>query len=145
MNNKGSTFAIWIELVLFIIVMIGALTFIGLDLNDRYSQNHDLTLGLNVSNQLSSLNDFKKDAVNDSLQGQSSLSDYGIMKLLTTPKILMQTLSILWSFVDGSFITTVVNAMQLGAIGSTIAVVFRILYVITLVFIVLKLVLRINI
>ena len=145
MNKKGSNFAIWIELVLFFMLIIIVLASIGSDMNSRYGKSNDLTLGLNMSVQYEALKQLKTDSVNDSLQGQTSLTDFGILKLLTAPKILVQTMSVLWSFIDGSFITQIVNAMNLGDIGMYIGIIFRILYVLALVFILLKLVLRINV
>jgi len=141
-NNKGATLMIWIELMLFLILFLTVMGLIGADLNSDYGTSNDLTLGLNLSKQQSDLYSYKNDIINDTTQGQSSMTDFGILKLLTVPKILLNVATIAWSFVNGSFIFHLVNAMNLGIYGYYLAITFQVLYVIGIGFIIIKLVLR---
>lgn len=145
MNKKGSNFNIWAEVLIFLILFVAVMAVIGLEMNSKYGKSHDLTFGLNMSNQLSQLQSYKSDSINSSTGGQASVTDFGVLKLLTTPKLLLDMAVILWGFVNGSFIWTVVGMMNLGVYGYYIALLFQILYVIAIVFILLKLVLRIPI
>lgn len=144
LNKKGGTFQIWLEVILFIFLFIAVIGIIGLDMNEKYGQSHDLSLGLNLSGQLSELKGYKTDVINSTTQGQASISDFGIIKLLTVPTMLMQAIGILWNFVNGSFIYALISHMNLGVYGSYIAIVFQVLYVLAVLFILIKLVLRIN-
>lgn len=141
-DRKGSTFGLWIEMLLFIILFIAIIGIIGSEMNTKYDKNYDLTMGLNLSQQEADLRQYSRDVVNDTSQGQSSMSDFGIFKLATAPKILISAVTILWSFVSGDFIFHLVDAMHLGIFGSYIIWIFRSLYVIALAFLLLKLVLR---
>lgn len=143
MNKKGNTYMIWVEMILFFILFITIMGIIGSEMNSDYGTNHDLTMGLNLSNELTSLATYKDTVRNETTQGQSSLTDFGVLKLFTTPKLLITVAGILWDFVSGQFIYHLVDAMNLGIYGTYIAVTFNILYVIAIAFIFLKLVLRI--
>ncbi len=59
MNKKADTFGGWIEIILFLTLFLGVIAFMGADLNQRYGQNNDLTLGLNLSSSSSSLKTFQ--------------------------------------------------------------------------------------
>lgn len=144
MNNKGATLMIWIELILFLILFLVILGIIGADLNSDYGTSNDLTLGLNLSAQQESLFSYKSQVINDTTEGQASVTDYGILKLTTAPKILWGAATVAWSFVNGSFIFHLVNALGFGVYGYWIAVIFQVLYVIGIVFILLKVVLRVQ-
>jgi len=141
-NKKGNTFQFWIEIVIFIGLFLVVVGVIGIDMNNRYEQNHDLTLGLNLTSSIDSLQSYKGDLVNSTSSGGAEITDYGVLKLRTVPRILLSTVGILWTFVSGTFIYAVIMNMQLGAYGQSLAIFFQMLYVITISFLLLKLVLR---
>jgi len=145
MNNKANTYQIWVELILFIILFLGIMAIIGADMNTKYGKSNDLTLGMNLSSSLTELQGYKTDLQNSTTSGQVSVTDFGILKLLTTPAMIVKVTGVIWNFVSGQFIYTLVSQMNIGAYGSIIATVFRILYIIAIGFILIKLVLRINI
>lgn len=144
MNNKGGTFGIWIEIIVFIAMFIAVLTIMNADMNAKYSQSKDLTLGLNLSEQVTSLENYQSTIVNQSSSG-GGITDFGIIKLTTLPSILYSGISLIWTFVSGEFIFKLVSGMQLGVYGTPIAVFFQILYVIAIGFIFLKLILKVEI
>jgi hypothetical protein len=51
MNKNGGSLMIWGEVIIFLILFLGAMTFIGRDMNTKYGKTNDLTLGLNLSTQ----------------------------------------------------------------------------------------------
>lgn len=141
-NKKGATFQFWIEIIIFMGIFLFVVSVIGLDMNSRYDKDHDLTLGLNISPSISSLENYRTDIVNSTADGQTSVTDYGILKLTTVPSILMSVTRILWSFVSGSFIFALIMKMGLGEYGIYIARMFQMLYVVAITFLLIKLVLR---
>jgi len=144
-NKKGTTLLLWIEIVILIGFFLGVMAIIGSDMNAKYEKNYDLTIGLNLTEQISDLAVYKSDIINDTSGGQTSMTDYGILKLLTTPKILLQAAGIIWDVVNGSFIYSIISSAGLGAYGFPLAVALQILFVVSIGFIILRLVLRIPI
>lgn len=143
--NKRGTFLMWIEIILFIILFLGVLTIIGADMNSTYGQSHDLTFGLNLSSQYDALQQYGVEVQNSTTSGQTTTTDYGILKITSIPKLLLTVGSIAWSFVSGDFIYRLVYNMHLGGTYVVIvASIFRLLYIIAIGFIFVKLFLRIN-
>ena len=73
------------------------------------------------------------------------MTDFGILKLLTTPSIILKATGILWNFISGSFIKEAIGQMQLGVYGVYIGSILQIMFILAIGFIFLKLVLRINV
>ena len=146
MNNKGTTFAIWVEIVIFLGLFLGVLAIIGANMNETYNKDNDLTFGLNLSSTYNQIQDYSVESVNDTTQGQASISDFGIFKLTTAPVMLVKLGTVLWDLLSGQFIVRLVAMMNLGS-GLTLLVsgAFRIVYTITIIFLFLKLVLKIDI
>ena len=143
MNKKGFNMNVGIELVLFLILFFILIAYIGMEMNNTYGKSYDLTFGTNLSSQLTSLESFRSSSYNQT-QGSASISDFGIFKLATAPGMMMSLFGILWTFFDGSFIYNLVTAMNLGgSYATSVALIFQILYVCALVFLLIKLVLRI--
>ena len=137
---------IWIEIIIFIVMFISVVAIMGADMNDRYGKGYDTTLGLNLTSSLSSLTQYQSDIVNDTTGGQASQTDFGIIKLITTPKILLQVTGIMWSFVSGTFIYDLLYHMHLG--GNYMLLLgglFQTLYVLAIAFIFLKIIFKIEI
>jgi len=144
MNKRGGTFGIWTEVIIFLALFLVVLGFMGADMNEKYGQNQDVTLGLNLSEQTSDLIEYKSTIINQSNSG-GGITDFGIIKLTTLPSILYAGLNIIWTFLSGTFIYKVVAGMNLGVYGNFIAIFFQMLYVIAVGFIFLKLILKVEI
>lgn len=145
MNKKANTYGFWVEIIVFIVLFLGIVAIMGFDMNEKYNKTYDTTLGLNISSSLSSLQDYQTDIVNDTNHGQAELSDFGVIRLITIPSMIIKVTGIIWSFASGNFIVAVVHNMQLGGYELIVASIFRTLYVIAIGFILIKLILRINI
>jgi hypothetical protein len=145
MNKKATTIISWVEVIIFIFLFLIIIGIIGGDMNSRYGGSRDLSLGLNVSQNFNDLIGYKATMQNSTDSGQVSMTDFGILKLVTTPTILFSALGIIWNFVNGSFIDALVGQMNLGIYGIYIALTFKALYFIAVGFILIKLVLRIAI
>lgn len=145
MEKKAQTFHFWIEAMIFVVLFVVIVGIMGADMNERYNKSHDTTIGLNITPTVESLNTYRQDVENSTTQGQASVTDYGVLKLLTTPAIIFKAFGLIINFASGKFIYSIVMAMQLGTYGTYIAIFFQTLYIITISFIILKLVLRVNI
>lgn len=142
MNKKGDLM-LWIEIVLFLILFLGVLAIIGSDMNDTYGKNHDLTFGLNLSSQYDDLKVYKSDVLNSTSSGQTTMTDYGVLKITSVPKMLLTAGNVAWSFVNGNFLYRLVVNMHLGGTYTEyVAAIFQILYVVAIGFIFIKLFLK---
>jgi hypothetical protein len=137
-----ASYTAWVELLLLVVLFVGAMGIIGTNLNAEYDKNADLTFGLQTNSTQNALQGMQKDIVNSTNEGQSSMTDFGIFKLATLPKIIFTISAVLWDFVSGSFIKSIVGLMQIGAYSNIVITVFTLLYWIAIAFILLKLVTR---
>jgi hypothetical protein len=145
MNKKGATFGSWIETLLIICLVGGSLALIGAGMNSMYGQNKDITYGIVTNDTLTQINSYQTSMQNDTTQGQSSISDFGIFKLATGARLITLSLTLIWDFVSGNFINNIVNLMNLGDYSTILIVVLKAIYFITIGFILLRFVTKINI
>lgn len=143
MNKKGGTFSAWIELIIMAILFVGSIAIIGSSMNNYYGKNYDLTYGLQTNETQNAIVSLQEDVVNSTSSGQSSMTDFGIYKLATLPHIMLVATSLLWDFVSGSFINTLVGMMSLGEYANLVIVLIKILYWLAIAFILLKLILKV--
>lgn len=143
-NKKGNTLQVWIEIIIFVALFLGIIAIIGADMNTKYSQNYDLTLGLNLSSQMTSMDKYSTDMINQTTSGETEITDFGILKILSTPALLLTGVNIVWSVVSGGFIYNLIGNMNLGAYAVGVAIAFQIIYILAIGFILIKLVLRMN-
>jgi len=144
-NKHGATFQIWIEIILFVALFLGIMAIITDNMNHDYNQNQDLTGGLNVSGEYSKLSEFAyKQAENSTTGGTMDVTDFGIIKLSTVPFILYTVSTVLWSFVNGSFINNLVALGNFGQLHGLIVATLQILFILGILFIFIRLVVRVN-
>jgi hypothetical protein len=141
---KSGTFGSWIETLLIVILFVGTITIIGVNMNQLYGKDHDLSYGIVTNDTLQKMKGFQGNMVNNTQSGQSSVTDFGIIKLTTIPSIINFALTMIWEFVSGGFINRLVELMNLGSYASTVIIVFKLLYFITIGFIFVRLILRVN-
>lgn len=143
-NKKGSTFMAFIEIMLISILFVVALGIIGTNMNSLYGQNKDMSFGLVTNQTLSDLKSTQATLDTATQEGTSSFSALGIFTLTTLPKMLLTTLNLIKGFLLGTWIRSLIELMNLGDYSGIIITIFQILYFIMLIFILIKLILRIN-
>jgi len=137
-----ATYTSWIELLLMVVLFVGAIGIIGMNLNQTYDKNADLTFGLQTNSTQLAVQKLQTTITNSTSEGQSSMTDFGIFKLTTLPTIIFAISSLLWDFVSGNFINSIVGLMQIGAYTNMVIVVFKLIYWIAVAFVLIKLVTR---
>lgn len=137
-----ATYTSLIEMLLLVVVFVTTIGIIGLNLNSIYSQDKDLTFGLQTNNTQKALENLQSNFQNSTNEGQSSMTDYGIFKLATLPGIVFSIMSTLFNFITGGFINTIVYMMNLGAYSAMIIVFLRSLFIIGVFFIFIKIITR---
>jgi hypothetical protein len=142
-NKKGATYGTWIELIIFVVLFVGVLGILSYTINNNYGTNIDLSYGINSNDTINNLKSLQVDFDDTAKNGQASFSSLGIFMLTTIPKMIMTVTSMVWGFVAGSWINSIVGLMNLGDYAGLIITLFKLLYFIAIGFILIKIVTRI--
>ena len=145
MMNKKGTLSIWIELTILLIIVVAIMGIIGTNMNAQTGQSHDLTFGLQTNTTQDAIVSLQGTITNSTSEGQTSLTDYGIFKLATLPHIIYVSVSMLWNFIGGNFINTLVGMMYLGEYSTLLIIFLKLLYWLAIAFILIKLILKIQV
>ena len=139
-NKQGATYGGWLEVILFLILFVGIIAIIGVNMNNTYEQDHDLTFGIVTEGTQDDINNLAAVFDNSTNKdGQTSMSSsFGTLILTTTPRMITATTSLIWTFVSGGFINSIVEAMNLGDYSGLIIVILKLLYFLSLGLILLK-------
>jgi hypothetical protein len=141
-DKAAFSLASWAEVALFTTLFM--LLFISLIafMNVTYDGSYDGSFGLStsISTTQGELSDYQDTLQQNVKSGQATSSGEGI-SLTTTWNIITGGLNIMWTFLTGGFIEQVVGLLRLPAIVGTI---LRILFVLSIGFILIKLILKIN-
>jgi len=141
-DKRGFSLSGWTEVALLSTLFMLLIVIVIANFNVTYEQNHDGTFGLSnhlttTEGDLSSYQDTLQQSVK---QGQASSTGLGL-SLTTTWNIISSGATIMWNFLTGGFIEQIAGMMRLPVIVGRI---LRILFVLSIGFIILKLVLRIK-
>lgn len=142
MNKKGYSLSGWAEVALlttlFMLLIIGVIA----EMNVNYNQNYDGTFGLSssLSSTQGNLTDYQDTLQQSVEEGQASSSGQGL-SLTTIWNVISSGSKIMWNFLTGGFIEQVLGMLRFPPIVGTI---LRILFVLSIGFIIIKLVLRVK-
>ena len=141
-NKKGYSLSGWTEVALFTTLFMLLIISLIAYMNVTYDQNYDGTFGLSDSIETTEgeLSDYQETLQQNVRQGQATSSGDGI-SLTTTWSIITSGVGIMWTFLTGGFIEQIVGLMRLPSLVGRI---LRILYVLSIGFILIKLILKIK-
>jgi hypothetical protein len=141
-DKRGYSLSGWTETALFITLFIGLIGLLIVSLNVKFDENFDKTFGRpdRLSGLEQDLNDYQNTLQKSVTEGSASSTGLGI-SLTTTWNILSSGSTIMWSFLTGGFIEDMVS---LAGFPMMVGRILRILFVLSIGFIILKLVLRIK-
>ena len=142
MNKKGYSLSGWAEVAIFTTLFMFLIIGLIASMNVTYEKSYDGSLGLSASllTTQGELTDYQDTLQQNVKQGQATSSGDGI-SLSTTWNIISSGLNIMWTFLTGGFIEQIVGLMKLPTIVGHF---LRILYVLSIGFILLKLILKIK-
>ena len=144
MNKKGATFGVFTEIMLISILFVVALGIVGTNMNNLYGQNKDLSFGIASNDTLSNLKNTQSTLDTSLTAGTSSFSSLGVFTITTLPKMLLSLFSLIKDFVSGSWIRALIGLMNLGQYAESVIAVFQIMYFMAIIFIIFKLITRVN-
>ena len=141
-NKKAYSLSGWTEVALFTTLFMLLIIILVANMNVTYDANHDGTFGLSESltKTQADLTDYQSTLEENTNQGTATSSGDGI-SLSTTWSIINSGLKIMWTFLSGGFIEEVIGMLRFPTVVGTI---LRILFVLSIGFILLKLILKIK-
>jgi len=143
-NKKAATMQGWVEgigmMVLFVIIF--GVVVAGMNL--LYSEDHNIE-GLETDSYQNALQGFEASQEEKLKGGEVDFESNNPISLKTSWDIVMSTLTLVWNFITGSWIQTIlVSYLKLGTVGITIAIILRGLLFVAIGFIVLRIIFRVK-
>ena len=141
-NKKGYSLSGWTEVALLTTLFVLLIISVIAEMNVTYDEDYDGTFGLStaISSTQDDLTEYQKTLEQSVKEGQSSSTGLGI-SLTTTWNIISSGATIMWNFLTGGFIEEIGGLMKMP---TAVTMILRILFVLSIGFIILKLVLRIK-
>jgi hypothetical protein len=134
----------WAETGVSVILFLLVLAIIVTNMNVLYNQNNDPNFGMTgVSKNFGNWSSYQS-TIKTGMEGEATTSAFTGVSLGTAWDMLKGGLNIAFSFVTGGWIEWGVNLLQLGEAGTYLAYALRLLFVLSLGFILLRLILKIN-
>jgi hypothetical protein len=136
-NKKANNMASWTEGIVFVLLFVIAVTIVIAAFNSKIGTTN--TIGLDTA----SLDDFNSLAESSNAQineGQTSLTSFGLT-LLSSWALAKGIFGVLWSFFNGQWINYIIlDMLQIAnPLGSILAITLRVLFLLSLIFAIIKL------
>ena len=143
-NKRASTMQGWTEgigmMVLF--VLIFGIVIVGM--NTLYTEDYNVE-GLDTDAYEKALTDYGKSQDEKLYGGEVDFESNNPISLKTSWDIITGTLTLVWSFITGAWINTIlVNYLKLGQTGVIISTILRGLLFVAIGFIVLRIIFRVK-
>jgi len=132
----------WIEAVLLIVLTVGVMVLLITDMNELYGKNYQIE-GLDTSSLQSQIEELSNSSAQQIRTGEVTFWGGLGMSLSTSWAVILSTAQLLWGFLSGNFINVII--VQYMGLPTIVAVVFRSLYFIAVMFLILKVVFRITV
>ena len=140
-NRRGVSLSGWTEVGLFTILFIVILTTITIEMNMIYDKNNDGSFGLATSESQAQYQQFQEDLQNSVRTGEAQANALTGVSLTSSWAMAKTGAEISWSIVSGAWIRTITGLIGLPSI---VGIIFQMLYVISIGFIIIKLLFKVN-
>lgn len=133
----------WSEAGIGIVLFLLAFGIVIVNMNVMYHQSNDASLGMNATGAFGGWTSYQS-TIESGMQGEASTNAITGVSLGTTWGMIKGGLSIAFSFVTGGWIEAVIGLLGWGLMGTYLALALRLLFVLSLGFILLRLILKVN-
>lgn len=135
-----ASFTGWTEGILLSVLFVLALTSVIGGMNGLYGGNYDGSLGLDSTGIQEDFNTYQT-TLQTTTEGQATFGSVDGLSLSTSWKLIKATGDIIWSFTTGGWTENVVSLMQLP---SYFAIIFRMLWFISIGFIIITILFKVR-
>jgi len=143
MNKKGATLSGWTEVAAFSILTLLLIGIIYANMNLIYGSNIDATFGLNPNSSLAGLKEYQSTLQSNIDTGKADTEAITGLSVTTVWEMIKAGLGMTVSFLTGGWIEKI--STDLIGFAPEVALIFRILFLISLGYIVIKLLLKVKI
>lgn len=140
MNRKGATFGQWTEGILFSMLIILALGTLTVSIYQQYGKNNDLTFGIGANDTISKFIGYQDSLQTSTSEGEAVTSTTGV-STTTLWGIIRTGATITWTFLSGAYIENLTDLMNLPAY---VGLVFRLVYLLSIGFILVKILTKVE-
>jgi len=142
-NKKGSSLSGWTEIAIGVIIFLGILAIVIVRMNSLYSETYNPTFNIVTNETLNSLKGYQG-TLESGVAGETAVNiDTGI-SLSTLGNIIISAVTIMWGVVTGSWIENIIGLLHFGQAGTLLALGLRILFVFSIGFIIIRLILKVK-
>ncbi len=139
-NKKAQTLQGWTEGIIIAILFVMAFGIVIVGMNDLYEKEHEIA-GLETGDLLTATESYQKGVEEKYRGGEASFLAQVGLTLKTSWDIIFSTMNLVWSFITGGWIETITDYMKLPPI---VGLIFRMLYFLSIGFIVLKILFKVR-
>lgn len=140
MNKKGFSFSGWMEVIIFSLIAVIAVGMIFTDMNTTFSQNYNT--GLPTDAMITQITNLQDNIQNKTVGGSASFGSVWGLTLSTSWEMIVTIFSVTGYFVGGSWISTIGGYLLWPSI---VVLLIRTLYLLSLAFIILKILFRVRV
>jgi hypothetical protein len=142
-DTKGVSLSGWTEAGLGVLLILGCLAVIVVSMNHDYNKNFDPTFGIATNDTLNDMKSYQG-TLGTGMEGDASTNQVNGINLVSSWGIIKAGLSIVFNFVTGNWISNFVGLMQLGSIGTLLALILRLLFVFSIGFVLIKILFKVK-
>jgi hypothetical protein len=141
-NKKGYSFSGWTEAIILSVIIVLAIGFIFVDLNDIHGGSY--SIGLGTDDTIAAVNNLQTVLQNKTNTGTASFGTVAGITLSSSWDIVVTILSLIWNFISGNWINTICLYIN-PAFPPIIALLLRGLYFLSIGFILLKILFKVRV
>ena len=140
MNKKGVSMTGWTEGILLSVLLVAVLGIVISGMNTMYSENHQVGLGVNTTQN--AFADYQGTLESEISGGEADFTGASGMTLKSSWGIVKSGMDIIWAFMTGGWIETITTDYM--KLPEEVGVYVRILYFLSLGFIILKILFKVK-
>lgn len=141
-DKKGATLSGWTEVALFSILFLTAMGFLIVGMNSNYNKNFDATIGFSSTNITPFVN-YQNQLQNATASGEAQTGLLGL-SVTSTWTMILTGLNLVWNFLSGGWIEHAIGLLMLGESGHMLAIILRLIYMLSIGFIAIKLITKVR-
>lgn len=143
MSKKGASLSGWSEAAIGVTLVVLMMGIIIVGFNAKFSKNYNPTFGISSNATTQAFIDYQQ-TIETGLEGEATTSSLTGISLGTTWSMIKSIVTVILDFVTGGWIENAIGLMQLGTAGTYLGFFLRILFMLSLGFIILRLILKVN-
>lgn len=144
MNKKGYSLAGFAEIALFTVLILSIVVLITVDMNIKYGKSYDGSFGMVTNTTLSNYQDYQESLQSSIKTGEQQQNTITGVQITSTWSMIKLGIETTFNFVTGNWIAQIVGLLKLGAVGDILTLVFRILFMVSIGFIGIRLLMKVS-